>query len=171
VYLNDQAGFLAAAETLGSLTTIHFETLPDGSPLGDADRLSGNEFSALGVTFESPDPPGYELKICGPATWHGSNSLSPGACPNEVGDAAFDSLVVRFDPPVLAAGFQPVESFDWVGESVTFVYASGAVVVLGHLPSSWVGVVSPDLPIAEIHVVESPDDSDDVAYDNFVFVR
>ena len=172
-FVDDPDAFEASASGLGRFTFIDFETLPGGSVPPDGLELDGTEFSVKGVTFEALDPPGYGLQICGPAHWQDGNSLSPGHCPFVDYPDEDDSLVIRFNPPVLAAAFQLVDNDGPEPgniESVTFLDVFGAVVsATNFLPHSWIGVVSPAVPIAEIRVVESQA-GDDVTYDNLLFI-
>ncbi|MDP6716585.1 MAG: hypothetical protein QF368_18440, partial [SAR202 cluster bacterium] len=172
LYVNEEADFLSVAMKLGEMEIIDFEALPDGSTLNSGDTVIGDEFSALGVTFEVTELPGNSLQTCTPPIAGSSNSLSPGACPNIGGDASQDDLVIRFDPPVVAAGFRIIDNGGGAGESVTFLDMSGRVInKVERLPNVWVGSISAEAPIAEIRIVEMANDGDDVNYDDIMFVQ
>ncbi|NQU96493.1 MAG: protein kinase, partial [Chloroflexi bacterium] len=171
-FVDEPGAFVVAGSDLGPFTIVRFESRPDGTPLHDREQLDGSEFAERGVWFEAPEFPAYGLQICGPAAWQESNSLSPGRCPQDAGEDDDDGLIVRFDPPVVAAQLRLIDNDDGgQGESVAFLDTSGAVIGwIGHLPGSWAGMVSPGTPIAEIRIVESQE-GDDVTYDDVLFVQ
>jgi len=168
---HDEEEFLQSAEKLGSVTIIDFETLPDGTPLSDGMKLTGEEYSSLGVTFSAP---GEDfLQAFGPHEPFepiGALSLSPGTGPfTPPTDGTDDDLYITFTTPVSAVGFYILD-LGGRDESVTFFDENGEIIKSMPL-NEFVGVASPNVRISKVSVLEDADDGDDIAYDNIYFVK
>lgn len=176
----DPNAFQAAIAGLGEATTVDFNEL-DASPCSNstAGRAPFAGETYVDITFSNPN--GYPLYIApgSPCTfgWNASNSLSVGEFPFECCDGNDDDLAVTFASPSSAVGFTLVDNGSrGPDEFVEFFDGDGAVVAQVPLPADYspfrafVGIVSEDRPIASVSVVERAGDSDDVNYDDFVFV-
>lgn len=137
-FINDYDGFLAAA---GSVQTLDFETLPDGTPTVGGTLITPEfNYTAEGVTFSSPIP---RLVMAGnPDLGFGLRAMAFSGDLHTWIDAAF---VV----PVSAAGvFFPGNT-----EFTLFENAGGLLGMFdapsGGIPYSFFGVIS-DVPIARL---------------------
>ncbi|MHC4588308.1 MAG: dockerin type I domain-containing protein [Planctomycetota bacterium] len=180
VVYTDSWAFAAAVAELGEPTVIEFDDI--GAPPGDTyvgrDPFPGDHYAAQGIIFSNPND--YPMFVApGGLFWNASNSLSIGAFPfdpqqpNPFRDD--DDLVVTLDPPCQAVGLTLVDSdANQPNESIQFIDAQGHVVVQAPLPPdftdfrAFIGVVSPDQPIAAVNIVEAADDGDDINYDDFI---
>ncbi len=174
---NNEKEFLQNVRKIGPVTTIDFETLPDGTPLYNGMKLSGKEYSSIGVTFYTPSED--YLKAFGPYESGpyesfkpiGTLSLSPGLGPFESGSATDDDLDIVFTTPVNAVGFYMLD-LDTPNsrESVTFFDDGGKIIKTMPL-NTFVGFISPSVGISKVRILENANDADDVAYDNLHFVK
>jgi hypothetical protein len=179
IVTTDPNNFQTLISGLGTATVINFEDI-DASPVNnitaDHSPFNGGFYAGQGLTFSNPN--GDPLYIApGGLFWNASNSLSVSSFPFDGGSDTNDDLVVTFDPPVIAAGFTLVDNgAQQASEFVQFKDAQGGVITQVDFPPgfepfrAFLGIVSVDRPIAEINIVEAPNDGDDVAYDDFTFV-
>lgn len=170
---HDEEEFLQSAKEIGSVITIDFETLPDGTLLSDGMKLTGEEYSSLGVTFSAPSED--YLQAFGPHEPFkpiGSLSLSPGNGPFTPPDnASDDDLDITFTTPVSAVGLYMLDLGGRDSkESVTFFDENGEIIKSIPL-NIFVGVASPNVRISKVSILENAYDGDDVAYDNIHFVK
>lgn len=112
-------------------------------------------------------------------SWNESNSLSVARFPFEgdeppISYGNHDDLGVLFNPTCAAVGFTLVDNASFrLTEYVEFLDASGAVIAGTFLPEdvepyrAFIGIVTPDRPVAAINVAEDADDGDDIGYDDF----
>ncbi|MBM2849794.1 MAG: hypothetical protein HW418_2736, partial [Anaerolineales bacterium] len=180
----DPNEFQSAISGLGAPTVIDFEGI-DAKPVSDTFKgrkpFDGATYASRGIAFASP----YETPLFvapGGLFWNASNSLSVGQFPNDANarkEDTDDDLTIRLNPPAMAVGFTLVDLSKREATHVTWLDASGAVVAEIPLPNNYenekyrafVGIVSPNRPIATIRVDEGPPkDGDDVNYDDFIFI-
>jgi hypothetical protein len=137
----------------------------------------GNFYAKQGIAFRNPN--GYPLFIAPEGLfWNTSNSLSVGRFPFDPLPVIFredDDLIVRLDPPCLAVGSTVVDNGPQSGtEFIQFLDELGNVVAQALFPPNFtsyrafIGIVSEDQAIGSINIVEDPNRSDDVDYDDFV---
>lgn len=174
--------FEEATLALGTPIAINFNEI-DASPVNNTfegrDTFDGSTYASQGITFSSPND--HPLYISpGGLFWNPSNSLSVGRFPF---DPYFpyifnndDDLFVTLDPPCMAVGFilvdnGPRQSYEFA----EFFDLGGNLIEHVILPynfmlrRAFIGIVSLDHPIAAINIVEAPNDSDDVNFDDFTF--
>ncbi|MBU0760343.1 MAG: hypothetical protein KJ600_03545 [Nanoarchaeota archaeon] len=182
-YRDGAKEFLIKAETIGGVTLIDFESLPDGGVLEAEDRVSGDEWESLGVRFEAPSED--YMKVFGPLQPFNpldKLSLSPGLGPYEDGSDTHDDLNIIFSEPVKAVGIYLLDLGETdERESITFLGKDGSVLheispwprsTFGNpAPGTFVSFISEDGGIARIEILENTQDGDDIAYDNLYFVR
>jgi len=171
VYPNE-AMFLTAT---GNTTLIDFQ---DRNTSAGRAAFAGNEYAGQGITFSSPNS--QPLWVYPPPvsfwTWP-SNYLSPGNAPFEGGDSNGDSLTLTFSPAVAAVGWTfldmpnpnavTIRLYD-VSNNLIHETANGAGISVAQDNSAFWGVVSP-VPIARVEIIDTADNGDDIAYDNFRF--
>ena len=178
---DDPVEFEMAAAGLGDRQEVNFDEL-DAGPLNNTiegrDPFTGTYYQDLGITFTSTYTDLYLAP--GGLPWNESNSLSVFRFPYDpcCGSDNEDSLLVVLDPPVLAVGFTLVDvSTRTVTETIQFLDADGLVITETAVPSDFVpmrafiGLISPDQPIAAVNVVDDPEDGDDIDYDTFIFIQ
>ncbi len=181
VYTNPTE-FEAATQGLGAPTVIDFDEI-DASPVDNTfegrDPFDGSSYAGQGITFSNPND--YPLYISpGGLFWNPSNSLSVGRFPFDPYTPYLfendDDLVVTLEHPSVAVGLVLVDNGSRrTDEYVQFLDADGSLIEQVGLPSSYVlrrafvGIVSPDQPVASINIVEAPNDGDDVNYDEITF--
>jgi hypothetical protein len=169
---SSESAFTAAAS---NSTLIGFE---DRDTSTGRVSFAGNEYAASGVTFSSPNS--QPLWVYPPPTsiwtWP-SKYLSPGNAPFEGGDSNEDSLTLTFSTPVAAVGWTfldmpnpNVVTIRVYDQSNNLIHEAlnGAGIVVGVDGTGFWGVVSPT-PIARVEIIDTADNGDDVAYDNFRF--
>jgi hypothetical protein len=180
VYL-DQASFNTAITNLGAPIAVGFDDLdagPINSTVQGRTPFDGNSTADRGITFMSPA--GFNLYISpGALPFNGgSNSLSVWRFPFDTmpNDSDNDTLVVELTIPSSAIGFTLVDNGPHSDtEFVQFLDINGAIIRQEPLPQSnssnrsFIGITSPDRPIAKIYIAENPNDGDDIAYDDFTF--
>ncbi|MFH0983880.1 MAG: hypothetical protein V2A79_20390, partial [Planctomycetota bacterium] len=184
--IGDLAGDMAQVTTFSSedvfnaaassSTLINFE---DRDTSAGRVSFAGNEYAGSGVTFSSPNA--QPLWVYPPPTsnwtWP-SKYLSPGNAPFEGGDSDEDSLTMMFSPAVAAVGWTfldmpnpNVVTIRVYDQSNNLIHEAlnGAGIVLGadYNTAFW-GIVSPT-PIARVEIIDTANNGDDVAYDNFRF--
>lgn len=178
----DPLDFEIATQELGNPIMIDFEEI-DASPLNNTfegrDEFYGSAYAHQGVIFSNPN--NYPLYISpGGLFWNPSNSLSVGRFPFDPYTPYIfendDDLVVTLDAPCMAVGFTLVDNGNiHTYEFVQFIDYEGNLVEQVVLPPNFtsrrafVGIVSPDHPIALVNIVEEPNDWDDVNFDDFMF--
>lgn len=179
----DRRLFQRATASLGTPTIVDFDDI-DARPVTDTiegrRRFNGSRYARQGFTFASPD--GYDLYIApGGLQWNASNSLSVGRFPFDPldpgGDPA-DSLVVTLNPRCNAVSLQIVDNGTQnPTEGVEFVGSRDVILSKADLPAddtagrAFIGVVSRNLVVTQIRVLEDATDGDDVTYDDFVCFR
>lgn len=177
----DPNEFQIAIGGLGAPAVIDFEDI-DASPVNNTfvgrDPFDGDRYAAKGIMFSNPND--YLLYIApGGLFWNASNSLSVRQFPFDLNaaDDTDDDLVVSFNPPVKAVGFTFVDNGTrQQDEFVQFFDPAGNVVKQVGFPSdftsfrAFLGIVSVDVPIARMAIVEAANDADDVDYDDFIFM-
>jgi hypothetical protein len=188
IYTNP-TDFQTAISGLGVPTVLNFEDI-DAGTLNNTylgrNEFDGNFYANEGISFSNPN--GYPLYVApGGLFWNESNSLSIGALPF---DSTYDvsprtepfnvddDLIVTFDQPQTAVGFTLVDNGTWYAdEYVQFLDSHGEVIAQMGLPKDYIsyraflGIVSLEIPIFSIKVVEALNDVDDVDYDDFIFVK
>jgi hypothetical protein len=161
-------------------TLVDFESIDAGpvtNTITDRTAFNGTAYVDQGITFFSPS--GLPLYIApGGLFWNSSNSLSVGGFPYDTTPSTDDRLLVTFEPSVLAVGFTIIDHDpENQNSSIQFLDANDQVVKESPIPPDYapfrafIGIVSVDQPIARVRVVDSPNDGDDVNYDDFIFVR
>jgi hypothetical protein len=173
--------FDAATGSLGVPTVIDFEDI-DATPVNNTyigrEEFDGNFYAEMGITFSNPN--GYPFYISpGGLYWNESNSLSVGRFPFDDPPWIFhedDDLVVTFSKPCMAVGLTLIDNFTYFeDEYIQFIDANGNLIKQVALPldftysRAFIGIVSIDRPVAKINIVETPDDGDDINYDDFIF--
>ena len=176
--------FEAAISGLGAPTVVDFEDMdakPTNNTVKERKPFDGATYASRGIVFSSPY--GTPLYIApGGLWWNASNSLSVGQFPNDANarsEDTDDDVTITLDPPAVAVGFTLVDLVKREATHVAWLDTSGAVVAEIPLPNNYenekyrafVGIVSPNRPIATIRVDEGPPkDGDDVNYDDFSFI-
>jgi hypothetical protein len=174
IYSNE-AAFTAAAP---SSTLINFE---DRNTSQGRVSFVGNEYAASGVTFSSPNA--QPLWVYPPRTgdlwtWP-SNYLSPGNEPFGVNvDSNEDSLTLTFNPSVAAVGWTFLDMPNPSAVTIRVYDQSNALIhetlngvgiAVGVEGNGFWGILSPTKPIARVEIIDTANNNDDVAYDNFRF--
>ena len=178
--------FQAAISELGTPTIIDFEeidTSPINNTIQNRDPFPGDTYADQGIIFSNPKslslylaPGGINLNG---ELWNESNSLSVDQFPFDEfasGDTD-DDLLVTFEPPTVAVSFILVDNGSFEDdEFIQFFDDDGEIIEQVPLPEdfmdfrAFIGIISPDIPIASINIVEGANDGDDVNYDEFTFI-
>lgn len=172
--------FQLAISGLDDPIVIDFEDI-DANPINNTylgrEPLDEDAYAGQGISFANINA--FPLTISpGGLFWNASNSLSVAGFPyDDNPDDTDDDLTIMFDPPVIAVGFTLIDNGTYEDdEFIQFIDADGEIIEQVGFPfdftdlRAFVGITSPDIPIATINVVESPD-GDDVNYDDFIFIR
>jgi hypothetical protein len=171
------SSFDAAIAPYGSPTVIDFEDI-NADPVNNSHEgrtpFDGNYYLADGIAFMNPQ--GKMLFIApGGLFWNQSNSLSIEHFPFEGGGDNDDDLYVTFTQAQVAVGFTVVDG-QQPYTTIQFLDAEGAVIAETPPPDEYfafrrfIGLISPDRPIAAINIIDIPNNEDDVNYDDFKFV-
>ena len=182
VVFTSPSAFDAATQGLGASTVVDFDEI-DASPVNNTfegrDPFDGDSYAGQGIIFSNPND--YPLYISpGGLFWNPSNSLSVGRFPFDPYYPYIfendDDLLISLDHPSVAVGLVLVDNGSRrTGEYVQFLNAEGNLIEQVGLPANYmlrrafIGIVSPDQPVATIFIVEAPNDGDDVNYDEITF--
>ena len=176
------SAFEAATAQLGVPSIIDFEdvesSLTNSNTYLGRDEFDGSFYAYSGITFSNPN--GYPLFISPglPLSWNPSNSLSVGRFPYDPAPKLFaedDDLTINLATPCVAIGFTFVDNFTGEGEFVLFLNSSGDTIAQVVPPPNYfyyrafLGIISPNDPIAAVKIIELDNDGDDVNYDDFFF--
>ncbi|MBU1744006.1 MAG: hypothetical protein KJ649_03795, partial [Proteobacteria bacterium] len=172
IYSSEAAFTAVAANT----TLIGFE---DRDTSSGRMTFAGNEYAGQGITFASPN--GQQLYVDPPPTsnWTWSSKyLSPGNAPFMSGDSNEDSLTLTFSSPVAAVGWTfldmpnpyavTIRVYDG-NNNLIHEAPNGTGIVVNVEGHGFWGIVSPMTPIARVEIIDTANNGDDVAYDNFRF--
>ena len=168
----------AFQEIIGDHTIIDFEDV-DASPVNNTwvgrEPFDGSRYATShGATFSNPD--GDNLYVApGGLFWNASNSLSVAQFPfdDNADDGNDDDLVIDLDPARVAVGLTLVDNGSH-DEFVQFFDADDGLITQVAFPDdftefrAFLGVVSPDRPIAKVKILEMGFDGDDVDYDDII---
>lgn len=167
---------------IGTQTIINFNDAPTyGWNTIQGNRPFDNNFySNQGVIFGNFA--NYSLFIApGGLFWNQSNSLSVGCFPFDNSVPYYnneDSLIIVFDPPVKAVGFEIIDNGSRnFSEYIDFQDVNGVTIRTTALPEEYtqyrtfIGIKSLSRPIHKIFVYEDANDGDDINYDDIVFYR
>lgn len=171
--------FNAAISGMGTPQIITFNEI-DASPLNNSylGRASFDSNHYGGVNIASPLG---SLLYIAPAGlfWNASNSLSVERFPFDpaLPKINADSLVVTYSAPCKALGLTLVDNeYGRSDEYIEFVGQNEVVVARTELPENYtsyrafIGIVTETTPVIKVNIGESPDDYDDVNYDDFICV-
>lgn len=174
-YADDSEGFQAAVTQLGTRIVINFDDV-DANPINNTIEgrapFDGRRYSDQGITLSNPN--NIPLYIApGGLFWNPSNSLSVGRLPFDPfpGDED-DDLDVTLQQACGAVAFSVIDNpRPTPGEVIQFFDSEGRVIHEVPFPGSFIGIVSPERPVAKISISEALGDGDDVTYDDFVCIR
>jgi len=156
-------------------TTIDFETRGDGTRIqlgaGDSEFLPSGEYAAWGVTF------GTDIQWVNDGGVDFDAAQAIGGSPEIAIPGSSDSFTMFFDVPVRAFGFWVVnnrtfstdpqfEAFDASGASLGIAVFNEDLIdgVIGVAEYGFMGIASPDTPIASVRILKDATSLDDLIY-------